>query len=156
MSWSLLAFVGFNFLAALSGAVFGPGDWFRRLEKPSWQPPDWAFPVVWFVLYLLNAVAGWIIWTEHGDTSAGRFALAVYGGSLVLNAGWSAVFFGLKRVAWATFEAVLLWLSVLAQIILFAQLTSLAGLMLLPYLAWVTVAVALSAKIWQLNGPAPA
>lgn len=156
MSWSLLAFVAMNFAAAVSGAVFTPGEWFKRLAKPSWQPPNWAFPLVWSILYLLNAVAGWFVWKAAGDTTAGQVALAVYVGSLILNAGWSAIFFGMRKIAVATFEAVLLWLSVLLQIVLFYNLDATAGLMLIPYLVWVTIAVALSAKMWQLNGAAPA
>lgn len=156
MSWSLLIFVAMNFAAALSGAVFSPGEWFKRLEKPSWQPPNWAFPLVWSILYLLNAVAGWFVWEAAGGTVAGQFALAVYVGSLLLNAGWSAIFFGMRKIAIATVEAGLLWLSVLLQIVLFYNLDAAAGLMLIPYLVWVTIAVALSAKMWQLNGAAPA
>ncbi|MEL6737247.1 MAG: TspO/MBR family protein, partial [Pseudomonadota bacterium] len=89
MSWSLLAFVGLNFAAAMSGGIFKPDEWFRNLQKPSWQPPDWAFPVVWLVLYLLNAVAGWMVWEAAGSTVAGQVALVVYVVSLFLNAAWS-------------------------------------------------------------------
>ncbi|MEM9676792.1 MAG: TspO/MBR family protein [Pseudomonadota bacterium] len=156
MSWSLLAFVGLNFAAAMSGGIFKPDEWFRNLQKPSWQPPDWAFPVVWLVLYLLNAVAGWMVWEAAGSTVAGQVALAVYVASLVLNAAWSYFFFGLRRIRAATIEAGLLWLSVLLQIVLFYALVPAAGLMLIPYLIWVSIAVALSAKIWQLNGASPA
>jgi len=64
LSWSLIAFVALNVIAASSGAAFQPGAWFKSLDKPSWQPPDWAFPVVWSVLYFLNALAGW--WVHSG------------------------------------------------------------------------------------------
>ena len=151
MSFSLLAFVGLNFIAALSGAVFKPGAWFESLNKPSWQPPDWAFPVVWTVLYLLNAVAGWLVFSKVGFSDGGATAMIVYVVSLILNAAWSAVFFGMKRMDLATWEAGLLWLSLAVQIVLFYAIEPLAAYISLPYLVWVTVAFHLSRTVWKLN-----
>ncbi|MEM9330396.1 MAG: TspO/MBR family protein [Pseudomonadota bacterium] len=151
ISWSLLAFVGLNFVTAMSGGIFAPGSWYEALKKPSWQPPKWAFPTVWFILYLLNAIAGWIVWTETGFTGAGQLALVVYVISLILNAAWSAIFFGMKRMQLALWEAFLLWASVVLQAILFFQINQMAGLILLPYIAWVTVAVILNRTMLKLN-----
>ena len=151
MSWSLIVFVGVNFLAAMSGGIFSPGNWFEQLKKPSWQPPNWAFPVVWTVLYLLNAVAGWLVWTQTGFSGLGSIALSVYGVSLLLNAMWSAIFFGMKRMRLALWEAALLWVSVALQIILFIQINVLAALILLPYIVWVTIAVLLNRTMLKLN-----
>lgn len=151
MIWSLIVFIGLNFAAALSGAFFSPGAWYEKLEKPSWQPPNWAFPVVWTVLYILNAVAGWIVWEAVGVAGAGFFALVVYVVSLVLNAGWSALFFGMRRMQLALWEALALWLSVALQIILFYQIVPAAGLILLPYLVWVSIAVWLNRTMLKLN-----
>ncbi|MFD0917798.1 TspO/MBR family protein [Pseudahrensia aquimaris] len=151
MSWSLLAFVGLNFFAALSGAVFAPGEWFKSLKKPTWQPPDWAFPVVWSILFLLNSVAGWLVYSKVGFSDGGMLAMAIYVGSLVLNAAWSALFFGMKRMDLATYEAAVLWLSLVAQIAVFYPIEPIAALITLPYLAWVTVAFVLSRTVWRLN-----
>ncbi|MEM8650643.1 MAG: TspO/MBR family protein [Pseudomonadota bacterium] len=151
MSVSLLGFVGLNFLAALSGGIFSPGKWYEALVKPSWQPPNWAFPVVWSVLYVLNAIAGWLVWSETGFSGAGQLALIVYGVSLILNAAWSAIFFGMKRMQLALWEAILLWLSVLLQLILFIQIDQLSGLLTLPYIMWVSVAVWLNRTMLKLN-----
>ncbi|EFL89065.1 TspO/MBR family protein [Ahrensia sp. R2A130] len=151
MSWSLLAFVGVNFFAAMSGGIFRPDEWFRALNKPSWQPPDWAFPVVWTVLYLLNAVAGWMVFEQLGFSPIGIMVLAIYGISLALNAGWSAVFFGMKRIDLATWEAAALWLSLAVQIAVFWTFVPLAALLCLPYLLWVSIAFYLSLTIWRLN-----
>ncbi len=151
---SLLALAGFlivNFAAASSGAVFRPGDWYEALRKPGWTPPNWAFPVVWSVLYLLNAVSGWLVWQSSGPDAWP--ALAVYAVSLVLNAGWSALFFGLKRLDWGLAEVIALWVSILAVIVVFAPLNLTAALILLPYLAWVTLAGVLNLRLLQLNGP---
>ncbi|MEM7570426.1 MAG: TspO/MBR family protein [Pseudomonadota bacterium] len=151
MNLTLIAFVAVNFLAALSGAFFKPDAWFRTLEKPSWQPPDWAFPLVWTLLYSINAVSGWLIWEREGASSSGITALTIYGLSLLLNASWSAVFFGMKRLDWAKISAFALAVSVALQMVVFYQLVPLAGLILIPYLLWVMVATALSARIQTLN-----
>ena len=146
---TLLPFVAACFCAALSGAFFRPGDWYERLAKPSWRPPNWLFPPAWSVLYVCIAVAGWLVW-RTGAPGSGA-ALAVWGVSLLFNAGWSAVFFGLRRVDLAFGELALLWLSIAATIAVFAPITTAAALLLAPYLAWVTFAGALNLAIWQLN-----
>jgi len=146
----LLGFIGANFLAALSGALFKPGEWYRGLTKPSWNPPNWAFAPAWTVFYLLNAVAGWLVWREAGLAGA-ALPLAVYAVQLLLNAGWSAVFFGMRRPDWAFLEVIGLWLSILATIVVFLPISQTAGLILLPYLAWVSFAAFLNLTIWRLN-----
>ncbi|MEO0410358.1 MAG: TspO/MBR family protein [Pseudomonadota bacterium] len=151
MSWTLLAFAAMNFAAALSGATFKPDQWFRDLNKPSWQPPDWAFPLVWSVLYAINAFSGWIVWKQVGLEGPGLWAMGIYVVGLILNASWSYVFFGLKRLDWAKTSAGLLCLGVALQIIVFLPISQLAGLILLPYLAWVMVATVLSATVWRMN-----
>lgn len=147
---AFFAFLGLNVLAALSGAYFRPGAWYRALAKPRWQPPDQLFGPVWAVLYTANAIAGWLVWQEAGIGSE----LLVYLVSLVFNAGWSAIFFGLKRIDVAFGWIAVLWLSILVQIVLFWPVSKLAALLLLPYLAWVTFAAVLNAVLWRLN-PTP-
>lgn len=146
---SLLPFVAACFCAALSGAMFRPGDWYEELAKPRWRPPNWLFPPAWTVLYLCIAVAGWLVW--HAAGVAALPALAVYGIQLLLNAGWSAVFFGLRRPDWAFGELVLLWLSIAATMAAFAPISTAATLLLLPYLLWVAFAGALNLSIWRSN-----
>lgn len=146
----LLVFIALCFLTAMSGAVFMPGEWYRGLAKPSWNPPDWAFAPAWTVLYIMIAVAGWLVWREAGIAGA-ALPLAVYLVQLLFNAGWSAVFFGLKRPDLAFLEVIGLWLSIVATIVLFLPISRTAGLLLLPYLAWVTFAATLNFTIWRLN-----
>lgn len=137
--------------AASTGAIFRPDDWYRRLRKPSWTPPDAAFPVVWSVLYLAMAIAAWTVWRAGGAEAWP--ALAVYGLHLVLNALWSWVFFGLKRIDLALGELVIFWLSIVVTILLFWPFSRQAALLLLPYLGWVTAAGVLNWRILVLNGP---
>lgn len=145
--FGLLLFVGLNLLAALSGATFRPDDWYRRLVKPTWQPPDRLFGPVWSVLYLANAIAGWLVWQKTGL----GLPILVYLVSLALNAGWSFLFFGLRSIGGALVWILFLWLSILAKLLLFWPVSAPAAMLLLPYLAWVTFATALNATLWQLN-----
>ncbi len=135
----------------LSGkfATYPALPWYEQLAKPHWRPPNWVFAPAWTVLYACIAVAGWLVWRAGSDAAVA--ALTVYGVQLVLNAGWSAVFFGLHRPDWAFAELVLLWLSIAATMALFAPISTVAVLLLAPYLAWVSFAGALNLSIWQLN-----
>jgi translocator protein len=138
------------FLAALTGAVFPPGEWFERLSKPSWQPPKFLFAPVWTILYLMIAVSGWLVWREVGFAGA-ALPLAVYALQIVLNAAWTPLFFGMHRPDLGFVDIVLLWVSIAATILLFYPLHPVAALMLLPYLAWVSFAAALNFAVWRLN-----
>lgn len=150
-----LALAGFalaSLAAASSGAYFKPGAWYRTLRKPGWTPRSWVFPVIWAPLYVAIAVSGWLVWREVGLLIP---AMALYLAQLVLNAGWSAVFFGLRRPDLAFGELVLLWLSIAATVAAFAPVSAAAAWLLAPYLLWVTIAGALNLSVWRLN-PAPA
>jgi tryptophan-rich sensory protein len=138
------------FVVASSGAVFTPDEWYRRINKPAWTPKDWVFPVVWTPLYVLIAVSGWLVWRQVGLGGA-VLPFAVYALQLVLNAGWSAVFFGLKRPGLALAEVLALWLAIALNIALFWPISPLAALLLVPYLVWVTIASCLNFQVWRMN-----
>jgi tryptophan-rich sensory protein len=150
---SFLVFLGLSFVAASSGAVFRPGEWYENLRKPGWRPPNYAFPIVWSVLYLLLAIAAWRVWERATDETVWP-AMTAYGIQLVLNAAWSALFFGMRRMRLAFAELVLLWLSILAMMVTFQPVDDVAVLLLAPYLAWVSVAGLLNWTMIRLN-PAP-
>jgi tryptophan-rich sensory protein len=151
---ALVGFVAASFLAALTGAWFPPGPWYERLNKPAWRPPNWLFAPVWTVLYGMMAVAGWLVWRQAGFAGAG-LALAAYALQLILNAAWTPLFFGLRRPDLGLVDIVLLWLSIVAAVALFAPISVVAASLLVPYLAWVGFAGALNFALWRLN-PAPA
>ncbi len=146
----LVGFVVACMVVASSGAVFKPGEWYETLAKPWWRPPNWLFPIAWSLLYACIAASGWLVWKKAGFSGAGD-ALAVYGVQLLFNAAWSGLFFGLHRLDLAFAELVLLWLSILATVLMFAPISMLAAALLLPYLVWVTFAGVLNLSIWQLN-----
>jgi tryptophan-rich sensory protein len=147
---ALAGFIGVCFLAATSGAVFRPGEWYERLRKPRWRPPRWAFAPAWSILYLTIAISGWLVWRRAGFAGA-LVPFAIYGGSLMVNAAWSALFFGLRRPDLAFLDVVLLWFSIAATIAAFYALDRDAALLLVPYFGWVTFAGALNFAIWRLN-----
>lgn len=134
-------------VAAAFGAMFRPGAWYESLRKPAWTPPSWAFPVVWAVLYIMIALAGWLIWRAEGWGSV----MYIWAGQLVLNAAWSWLFFGRKRMDLAFADIVALWCAIAAFLVLAAATNVWAALMFACYLAWVSVAVALNWSIWRLN-----
>ena len=151
VAWlSLLGFFAANFATASSGAFFKPGAWYEALAKPWWRPPNWVFPIVWTTLFCLIAVSGWLAWRAAGWTPA----LTVYAIHLVLNASWSAIFFGLHRIGLAFVELLVFWCSILTMMVMFYPIEPLATWLLAPYLLWVTIAGFLNYSIWRLNaGP---
>jgi tryptophan-rich sensory protein len=138
------------FLAAWVGARFLPDDWYRNLTKPSWNPPNWLFAPVWTLLYILMALAAWLVWRRFGFR--GAFGpLSLFAVQLALNAAWTWLFFGRHRPDLALVEIVVFWVVLVTTIFAFWRLLPLAGVILLPYLAWVTFASFLNLTIWRLN-----
>lgn len=148
--WGLVGFVVACVVVASSGAIFKPGAWYEGLAKPWWRPPNWLFPPAWTLLYCLIAASGWLVWRKAGFAGA-ALPLAVYGLQLLLNAMWSGVFFGLRRMDLAFVNVVALWLSILALIVLFAPIDSLSAWLLVPYFAWVSFAALLNFTVWRMN-----
>lgn len=138
------------FGAAAFGGLFGPGEWYARLSKPSWNPPNWIFGPVWTVLYIMMAVAAWRIWRFGGDESR-RKALVLFLIQLCLNAAWSPLFFGLKQPALAFGDIVLLWFAICATTSVFFKMDRVAGWLMVAYLAWVSFAAVLNAALWRMN-----
>lgn len=145
--WLLICFA-----AAAVGAVasVNAGDFYRQLVRPDWAPPAWLFSPVWTTLYILMAVAAWLVWRAHGIRGA-RTALLLFLVQLAVNALWSWLFFVWRQGAAAFAEALLLWILIACMILAFRRLHRLAAVLLLPYLAWVGFACALSFASWRLN-----
>jgi len=127
-------------------------EWYPTLAKPSWTPPNAVFAPAWTALYFLMALAAWLVWRKAGGLAAARLPLALFAVQLALNAAWSILFFGLRMPGLAFGELVLLWLAIVATLAAFWRVLPAAGLLLAPYLAWVTFAGALNFAIWRLNG----
>jgi tryptophan-rich sensory protein len=140
-------------VGGISGVATAQGvrDWYPTLVKPSFNPPAWVFGPVWTVLYLMMGLAAYLVWKRGWGDGMVRTALALFALQLVLNGLWSVLFFGLRSPGAALADILLLWVAIVATLVSFWRLTPTAGLLLLPYLAWVTFAAALNGAIWWLN-----
>ena len=151
--FALAVWIGICFLAAAVGN-WATGDaittWYPSLAKPSWTPPNWLFGPVWTALFIMMGVAAWWIWVQFG-WRGGRVPLTLFLMQLGLNAYWSRAFFGLRQPGYGLFVILLLWMVLTVTTIAFGRADRRAGLLLLPYLAWVTFAAALNFELWRLN-----
>lgn len=138
--------------AAAGSAATVPqiGSWYTALAKPSWTPPNWIFGPVWTVLYVDMAVAAWLVWRQKGWPGA-QVPLLLFLVQLAFNVAWSWLFFGLRNPGLGFANIILLWVAIVVTLVAFWRQSVLAGLLLVPYLAWVTFAGALNYSIWQLN-----
>ena len=151
VKWSgLVGWLVICFATAAAGAPFAPDDWYAQLNRPAFAPPDYLFGPVWTVLYLCMAVAAWLVWKSDRLTNTWR-PLALFLTQLMLNAAWTWLFFGLHRIDWAFYDIILLLAAIAATIVLFLRSSRIAGLLLVPYFAWVTFASALNFEYWRLN-----
>ena len=135
--------------AAVAGS-FEVGEWYFLLRKPGWTPPAWIFGPVWSVLYVLMALAMWLVWDSKHHTRVG--ALIWWLLQLALNAAWSWLFFGLHRSGWSLGEMLLLIGVVILCIKAFSNSSRLASVLMLPYLLWLIFAWMLNFSIWMMNG----
>lgn len=152
--WCAVAFVlGCQLVGVLGVATTGTGStpWYVGLAKPSFQPPAWVFGPVWTLLYALMGLAAFRIWERRDQFAGSRRALLLFVGQLVLNAMWTPVFFGQHEIGLALVILVSLWVTLLATLRAFRRIDRTAGMMLVPYILWVSFAVALNAAILRLN-----
>lgn len=144
---SLIVFVLITTAAAATGTISKPDAWFNALAKPSFMPPTCLFPPVWSVLYFMMAVAAWRVYRVEGV----RAPVVLWAVQLIVNALWTPLFFGLHRVDFALADIAVLVVLIVATTIAFFRRDRLAGALLIPYLAWVSFATALTFAIWKLN-----
>jgi len=125
--------------------------WYSALSKPAWAPPNWLFGPVWTILYILMGIALYLVWREGLNRRDVRFAILIFGAQLVLNLLWSIVFFSYHALLGSFFLIMLLWLVILANIITFSIISKPAGLLLVPYIVWVSIASYLNYSVYILN-----
>ncbi len=125
--------------------------WYASLNKPSFTPPGWVFGPVWVTLYFLMGVAVFLIWRMDLRNSAVRAALLLFVAQLISNGIWSPLFFGLKSPLLGLIDVAALWVLIVLTIAAFARLSRAAAILLVPYIAWVTLALALNFSIWRMN-----
>lgn len=149
----LLGFIALCVGAAAIGGLLtlpGLGTWYRGLQKPGWTPPSWIFGPVWSALYLVMAVAAWLVWRRRRSVRV-VVPLLLFVEQLILNVAWPGVFFSLRNPALAAGEVMLLWFSIFITVLAFRSISAVAATLMEIYLLWVTFAATLTIAIWRLN-----
>lgn len=141
-------------LVGFFGSIFTtpaiPG-WYAALNKPTFTPPNWLFSPVWITLYGLMGISAYLVWNKGWSNRKVRTALILFLVQLILNALWSVMFFGLRSPLAGMIEIVLLWLAILFTLLSFIRVSTIAGILLVPYILWVSFAAVLNFSIWRLN-----
>lgn len=140
-------------VAGLGGAASTSGlrDWYDDLDKAPWNPPGWVFGPAWTVLYVLMAIAAWLVARTGLEQRTVQVALALYGAQLALNLAWSLLFFGARAPGWALVDIVVLVVLVTVTTVAFWRIDTTAGWLLVPYLAWIVFATTLNTWIVLRN-----
>jgi len=156
MSWTSL--IGWIVLPQIGGILGGLAtvtqikSWYEKLIKPSWRPPNAVFGPAWTLLYLFMGIASYLV-DRDGEGTARGVALAFYLLQLLLNWTWTPVFFVLHQLGVSIVIILALFVNIFICILQFWQINTYAGMLMIPYLAWVGFASALNISIWQLNSP---
>jgi benzodiazapine receptor len=141
-------------LAGLIGSGFTTASiptWYVTLNKPFFTPPNWLFAPVWLTLYTLMGVAAFLVWRQGLKDRQVQRALTIFGVQLILNAFWSVAFFGLQSPITGLIVIIMLWIAIVLTILWFLSISKPAGLLLMPYILWVSLAAALNVAIVILN-----
>lgn len=153
-TFKLIISIGVSQLAGIIGSFFSIASiptWYVTLIKPALNPPNWIFGPVWITLYTLMGIAAFLVWEKGLEQTGVKKALYVFVFQLILNSAWSIIFFGLQNPALALVNIILLWLSIIWTMWLFAKISKPAMWLLLPYLLWVSFATYLNYSLWILN-----
>ena len=144
-------------MAGAIGSVFtfqSIPTWYATLNKPSFSPPNWVFGPVWTMLYILMGVAAYLVYRERAGKNKAKeanAALVFFGVQLALNILWSLLFFGLHSPLYGLICIILLWLAIAVTIVKFYKISKTGGLLLVPYLLWVSFASVLNFYVWTMN-----
>jgi len=141
-------------LAGFVGSIFtrtSVGTWYANLEKPSFTPPNWVFSPVWITLFVLMGIAAFLVWNKGLSDQRVKIALSIFAVQLILNVLWSVMFFGLRSPLAGLIEIAILWIAILLSIFYFLKVSNIAGILLMPYILWVSFAAVLNFSIWRLN-----
>lgn len=150
--WLLLLAIIMPFIAAAIGSYFTTPNiagWYVNLNKPFFSPPNWLFAPVWTILYLMMGIAIYLIWSQQG-IKFNKTQIPFYL-QLILNAGWSIIFFGYHFLLGALLVIIILWLLIINCLVKFKKVSLTAMWLLIPYLLWVSFASLLNFSFWYLN-----
>lgn len=150
--FGFLGWLALSFLTATLGSIASvqARTYYAELTQPSWAPPGWLFGPVWTTLYLLMAIAAWLVWRHNGFRAA-CLALTLFMAQLTVNALWSWLFFAWHLGGPAFIDILVLILLIAATAAQFWRHSRIAALLLAPYFCWVCFAAVLNFSVWQLN-----
>jgi translocator protein len=131
--------------------ITGPGSWYATLQKPFFTPPNWLFAPMWITLFVLMGIALYLVWEADTERREVQIAIGIFGMQFALNAIWSFLFFGLRSPILGLADIVLLWVMIAATIGAFYRVNKNAAYLLIPYIAWVTLASALNGAVYFMN-----
>jgi len=131
--------------------ITGPGSWYATLQKPFFAPPNWVFAPVWITLFVLMGGALYLVWESGTERRDVQVALGVFGVQFLLNVLWSVLFFGLQSPLLGLADILLLWIMIVVTIWAFYRVKKLAAYLLIPYIAWVSLASVLNGAIYFMN-----
>lgn len=126
-------------------------NWYATLNKPFFNPPNWIFAPVWTTLYTLMGIALYLVWLKGYKNKNIKPAINLFLLHLVLNAGWSLIFFGLQNLTLALIVILILWLMIAKLILMFNKINKYSAYLLVPYLLWVSFATLLNFSLLILN-----
>ena len=146
----LLKFIAVPLIVGGVSALLTMGSMknFATLNKPPLSPPAWLFPVVWSILYVLMGIAAYLV--AESKNSGGK-ALLYYGAQLIFNFFWSIIFFNFEAYLFAFIWLLVLWGLAAVTTVLFYRSSKLAGILMVPYMLWLTFAAYLNLAIYILN-----
>ncbi len=151
---TLFGFICVCLLAGMIGSVFtfpSLPTWYEMLHKPFMNPPNWVFGPVWTTLFMLMGISVYLVWKNGLDSNYSMGAFKIFWVQLIFNVLWSYVFFCEHLLFMSCLEIVALWMLIALTSYKFYRISRPAGLLLLPYLLWVTFASYLTFSIWMLN-----
>jgi len=140
--------------AGFIGAVFTSSaipTWYDSLKKPPFSPPNWIFGPVWIILYTLMGISAYLVWRQGINDSQVKTALIIFGVQLFLNALWSPIFFGFRALFAGLIVIIIMWIAILLTILAFLKISTVAAVLLIPYILWVSFATILNFSLWALQ-----
>lgn len=141
-------------LAGVVGSFFTTpsiSTWYATIQKPNFTPPNWLFAPVWVTLFALMGISSYLVWNKGIENKEVKTSISVFTIQLLLNVLWSFFFFWLQNPFYGLIEIIILWIAIAFTIYKFYKVSKSAGLLLIPYIIWVSIALTLNFYVWRLN-----
>lgn len=153
MNYSLLIIPLFTVAVALLGSLVTSRGmkWYQKLKRPSWTPPGKVIGLVWTILYIMATISALIFWQESPPGEGFLLTVIFFLANAFFNLLWSYLFFELHQIEWAIYDSVTLDFTILVLIVFLLPISTLSGLLLIPYFLWVSFATYLNYRVWLLN-----